>query len=67
MFLCGTLTACACCVAPAERGVSGKRQTCAETELGRQRDEYREGDRRWETGSGKHLCLTFSFLLNKTL
>ena len=47
------LTACLSLVCPADRGDSGERQTCAETELGWQRDEYREGDLRWEIDSGK--------------
>jgi len=46
------VTACPC-LCPADRGDSGERETCAETELGWQRDKYREGDRRWEIGSGK--------------
>lgn len=46
------VTGCLCSV-PADRGDSGQRQTCAETELGWQRNEYREGDHRREAGSGK--------------
>lgn len=45
---------------PADRGDSGERQTCAETELGWQRNEYRERDHRWEIDSG----VTFFFFLN---
>ncbi|XP_071356639.1 fatty acid binding protein 4a isoform X1 [Trachinotus anak] len=39
---------------PADRGDSGERQTYTETELGRQRNEYREGDHRWEISSEMH-------------
>ena len=54
LFCAGVVTACLsvlCC--PADRGDSGERQACAETELGWQRDKYREGDHRWEIDSGK--------------
>lgn len=40
-----------CC--PTDRGNSGERQTCAETDLGWQRNEYRERDLWWEIDSGK--------------
>lgn len=53
---CGALTVYPSSVAPpADRGDSGKRQACAETELGRQRDLYRKGDLGRQIDSGKIL------------
>lgn len=43
------------CCPPADRGDSGKRQACAETELGRQRNLYRKGDLGRQIDSGKTL------------
>lgn len=49
----GGLTVYLSSVAPADRGDSGKRQACAETELGRQRNLHRKGDLGREIDSGK--------------
>lgn len=47
------------CVFPADGGDSGKWETGAETELGWQRDEYRERNHRWEIDSGKKLVFIY--------
>lgn len=41
---------------PADRRHPGKRQTCAETDLGRKRNEYRAGGDRWKVDSSKYWC-----------
>lgn len=47
-------------VAPADRDDSGKRQACAETKLGRQRNLHRKGDLGREIDSGKIFLFFFS-------